>query len=302
MADNNDLNNSSEVKNSEYEYLKAMDTQQLNLILQQESFLSNDEDFDAELIGSIMDILIEREPEFSGIDVSEALAEFKRDILPNIEQEYPMKNERISPGGHEMTLKIRHKTSRKFITLVAAAMLILIIGSSLIAYANGFDVLGYIIDWGRDTFQIGTQTINPQESYAFNDYEKTTYSSLEEAADAIDLPIQIPGWIPDGYEYEQTEVTRSSTQIIISTKYNSNTNTIVYRVIVPLDGNSNMTFEKDDDSVDIYEYNGTKYYMVNNLKKNTATWYIENTVYSLSGEISKDKLIKLIENLYERDV
>lgn len=86
--------------------------------------------------------------------------------------------------------------------IIAAAVIVGILGM-LFAQATGFDVLGAIGQWTRDTFRFSSSSVSLPD--AFESTQTTAvaeeYSTLQDAFDAysIETPLA-PSWIPEGYE------------------------------------------------------------------------------------------------------
>lgn len=144
-------------KKRKYIYdLRNLDTSRLQAMLQQESFLSDDDNLNEGLIMHIVDILEEREPAFSDLDVNTSLEKFKTNVIPKIEKDLTIdivNGEAHKNGRPEAPLKIfgRHRIA----VVPVAVILTVIIGSTAIANAAGFDLWKYVINWGKETFRIG---------------------------------------------------------------------------------------------------------------------------------------------------
>jgi hypothetical protein len=184
-------------KSDKYAYLNSLDTAKLQALLQQESFLSDDNDFDAELVKRITAILDERDPITDVPDSEASLKQFKEEIISelNKEQKINSKSEAIQSP---VLIKPR-KFRRRFRFILAAAIVSILLGSTLVASAFGYKLWEYVFSWGKETFQIGTgaqvtagPVITPSPKNGANNAKPNKFKSIDEAKKALNVYVLVP--------------------------------------------------------------------------------------------------------------
>ncbi|MPM14482.1 hypothetical protein SDC9_60845 [bioreactor metagenome] len=287
-----------------YEYLKDLNTEKLQAMLQQESFFSDDSHFDAELIQHIEKALDEREPVFENIDAEASLKIFRDEVIPDLEQEEEPTNSK--PAARPMA-KGRLKLRR---AMIAAAVISALLGGMQIASAFGFDVWEYIIHWGNETFQIGTGAEvseapkNTEVSIgdaAVQMGDKGRYQSLEDAVKSMDYPILYPVWIPDGFALLQADVTETPKKKSLIAIYESNDKTIMYQAVGYKDNDAAQFFEMNAASGEVLAIHGFDHYLMQNMGQYTAVWMRDNCTFSLSGDVSRDEMMDMLDSIYEEE-
>jgi len=296
---------------NKYEYLKKIDTGKLQTLLQQESFLSDDDNFDVELIRQIVVILNEREPAFENFDVAASLKAFKEEMIPELNKE------KLKDGNID-TLYVRNVThwrrsKRRVTTLLIAAVVTILLGSTLIASAMGYNFWEYVINWGKETFQIGTQvevTNDPKTSEtqqatvgegSISMGSDSSYQSVEDAVKALNVSILIPNWIPDGYEFVQADISQTAQRKSMIASYQSEDKALMYNAVIYNSIDAAYSYEKDETSGETITANGVDYYFMTNLEQNRIVWIRNNVVYSINGYVTKDDLVKMLNSIYEGD-
>ena len=317
MKKNNSMAENANNKNqsSRYNYLKDMDTAKLQALLQQESFLTDDDDFDDEKIRRIVDILEEREPSFEDLDVEASLKRFKAEVISN-----PDRDEAHGTPGKAGTLEDeapyrrdsktsarRYRTHRPAIILVAAILTVLL-GSTAVASAMGYDVWAYVVNWGKETLRIGTGMDITREhgtagttegSGTTRLIEPEVYNTYDEALKALDISILTPVWIPDGFELTRIEATETPLHKGIIALYQAEERTLMYDATIYNSRNSSSAYEMDEGSGEVLIINNIKHYFMTNIDQWRVVWVKDKCVYSINGDITKKEIIKMLNSIYE---
>ena len=308
MKNDNDHTQSREVnfRIDKYEYLKNMDTVKLQALLQQESFLSDDDNFDIELIQHIMAILDEREPIFEDFEVDSSLKSFKDVIVPKLNMK---KNTNSVTYISTVKNTINRKFAKsRFAIAFLTAIIIIVLGSTFATSAIGHDFWRYVINWGKGTFHISSGaevTDGPKVSGAaksegtINMGAVSSYQSVESAAKALKVSILIPKWIPDGFEFNKAEISDTPQRKSIGALYKFDEKVLMYNIIIYESSKASYSYEIDEGSGDTVTINGVQCYVMTNFEQAQVVWVDGNSVYSLSGNTSKENLIKMVKSIYE---
>jgi len=289
--------------------LRNLDTSRLQAMLQQESFLSDDDNLNEELVMHIVDILEEREPVFNDLDVNASLEKFKTEIIPKIEKDLTTgmacgeayKNDRSDAPGEVCR-------RRRIAIVPAAVILMVIIGSMAIANAARFDLWKYVIDWGKETFRIGTglEIIEGAELTGPVDGKATTrmidpgsYRTIDEAIGALDISILTPNWIPDGFSVSKVETSVTPLHKAITVLYQNDGKVLMYNATVYSSNAASSVYEMDEGSGEVLVINDHEHYFMCNMGQVRVVWIKDECVYSINGNISKDEIVKMINSIYK---
>jgi hypothetical protein len=267
----------------EYEKFNTMSTEALEDILRQDFELPDDADSDMGAILYITQLIADREreqPTGRVGDVQASWADFQKKYLS-------------SPGEistSSATDKPRHRKKVVRLALIAAAAIVLLVGT---AYAAG--ALGWIPGWDKDYFWytpdgeiVSQDLLNAQE-----------YNSLEEALAAYGAPENmVPSYIPDGYVAGMLEcnIIPEFTATFIQEYTNTEGSVVLYYSLKLSD--SPTQHSKDEDIPEIYTIHGIDFYIMTNAGKFKAIWNYGDFECSISGLNSKDDLIKMIDSMY----
>jgi hypothetical protein len=270
-------------KRPEYEKFNTMSTGALEDILRQDFELPDDADSDMDAILYITQLIADREkeqPTGRVGDVQASWADFQKKYLS-------------SPGESSTSSAIdkpRHRKKVVRLALIAAAAIVLLVGT---AYAAG--ALGWIPGWDKDYFwytpdgEIISQALpNAQE-----------YNSLEEALAAYGAPgNMVPKYIPEGYELTEFDYYFNSLgDVIFGEYYEKDDNTIVIHYALRL-GDALAQYTKDEGEPEIYTTHGVDYYIMTNVEKYHVIWHQKDFECSISGVETQDELVKMIDSMY----
>ena len=107
----------------------------------------------------------------------------------------------------------------------------------------------------------------------------------------------LPEYLPENYEPVTTKVTKMSVFTSYFCHLQSDTGSINVLYTVHPDGNFMTQFEKDPGDPEIYNTNGTTYYIMTNVGQYLAAWTSGNIECSISGVATRDEIIKIIDSI-----
>lgn len=200
------------------------------------------------------------------------------------------------------------------VLLAVVLSIIVIFGSMVAVQAAGADVFGALAKWTDEMFSFGRLSNDTDDAAFVSDATEaaldpidqseplivtTEYPSLQEALDHFgfgSVPLA-PTWIPGGYEQLPVEVIEMSKETSFNAGFISGDNMIsinfnvwtepIYSYIV-----------KDENPVSIYETSGIEHYIMSNNSDMTAVWMNGNIECFISGPITKDELLKMVDSIY----
>lgn len=183
-------------------------------------------------------------------------------------------------------------------TLVAAIMVAIMLMSMIAVQAAGIDVFGAIARWTSEVFSFSANNIetlpnsNPDAQSANDDYE-----TIEDVLKAYSIERRItPTWIPNGYEQMDFEVSELSTKVNVYATYRVEESFLMIKI--SLTDSPTSVFEKTDAEVHILSIDGVDYYLMENTSTYQVIWYVEGCECLISGNVSTDVLVQMIESIY----
>ena len=138
-------------KSIQYGLLNDMSTETLKSLIQQDCFGSEEDQLDDDTIEMIIDIISQREPEESDVDIDALWNTFVTEYMPTVTSSYSAV---LSPESNITRPKtlISKKPLRTFRHILVAILLCLLFGNC-VAFASGVNLFEYIARWTEDTFQ-----------------------------------------------------------------------------------------------------------------------------------------------------
>ncbi len=279
--------------NNSRSFLSTLSTQQLRQILLAE--VESDET-NVELIRNITAVLEDRD--YSGTDI-DVEASYK-DFLSDHAMDKPLYDIDMV-GEEEPTPSPKRKPVRTTrlarLTLVAAIIMALLLGTTVIASAAGYDLWGAITRWTSEVFGFAT---GKEQTEIIHDKNYSPYSELEQIFqdNGIELNV-LPDYLPEGYRFLDAFSDETYEGIIISAVYSRADKKIILSYIIGNQSTSAL-YPKDDDEPEVYERSGVKHYLVFNEGKWGAVWEADNIVCRINGVTEKTELIKMLDSVYER--
>ena len=256
-----------------------------------------EEDFNEELIDAYLDALDRKAPMPEMPDAAAAYADFQKRLqtLPGKAEPTPAKR----PAGSRRARKAG---------LVAAAVLVCILGGLLTAQAAGFDVIGTFARWTESVFSFGTvrtggaedMTEEPSKEVVFK--KGLAYASLQEALDANGVTeVTEPRWFPEGYALTELFVTDDPETDYFTLRagyvYDGNAFSIT---MMRYAGGPAMQAENAKTAVESREIGGITFYLVENSDSYTIAWATEHYECYVFGayDMGLDVLWRMVESMF----
>lgn len=279
--------------NNSRSFLPTLSTQQLRQILLAE--VESDET-NVELIRNITAVLETRDYSGTDIDVKTAYNAFHSDHA----MEQPL-YDIDTAGEEEPTPSPKRKPVRTTrlarLALVAAIIMAILLGTTVVASAAGYDLWGAITRWTSEVFGFAT---GKEPTEIIYDKNYSPYSELEQIFqdNGFELNV-IPKYLPEGYRFLDAFSDETYEGTIISAAYRHADNEIVLSYIIGAQ-NTSALYPKDDDEPEVYERSGIKHYLIFNEGKWGAVLEADNIVCRINGVTEKTELIKMLDSIYER--
>lgn len=268
----------------------AMSTDELQQILRDDASKSEGAESDTETLFYVMEVLAKRrQARNEGKSPEEALESFKKN--------YYTEND-ISSVSESTTAAFKPSSRGRWRRglIAAAAMLVIVIGSSITANAMGFDLWEVIAKWTQETFHFGYAG-NVDESDAPSPDVIYPCASLQEALDKRNITSTlVPTWIPDGYIEGEVKITETPKHRAFKANYDRSENVIVIRIAEYLDSYP-MQIEKSDDLIEIYTFDGVDFYIFQNYEQLKAVWNSEHFECYIAGPITLSELKEMINSI-----
>lgn len=281
----------------DFSIFDTMRTEELEEILFQDSQLP-EEASDVSAILYIADVLAKRKE--NRPDVDAAWASFREHYLPDADGVSLYEDEEDSaadkPERRKPCAGKKHGMFFRAATTAAVVVLVLFVGS-LTAYAKGFDLWSAVANWTKETFGFVTTSAMPTETSLLDEEGK---DELQLALDHDGVTeVTAPTYIPEGYRF--STFTKNDLQ-------GKKTYTIVYatrpdpaekQIMISFCETPGGQFEKDAENPEIYECNGTQYYIMTNMGNYLAVWRTESYECSIFGVPTREELIRMIDSMEE---
>lgn len=302
-------------ENNRYRFtvFDSMSTKELEEILRQDSqFLQNNE-YDMAAIIYVSELIAKREkenPSGKFTDVNKAWKSFMEDYYPisddEITSDFSDQFSEINKNKNTIStypkiIPKKRKNSSHLLTRaasVAAIISVILLVGTVTAYAMGFNLWSVIAQWTDETFNFAPskQIEEPEIKYK----PQLEYNSLSEALTANDIRVPlVPKWMPEGFE--QTELKVHCQPFVSFCATYSCEDKIIYININQNYCNDMNTYQKDGEPVTELVDSGITHYIMSNLELNKVIWINGSFECSISGDISKEELEKMIRSIYEGD-
>jgi len=195
-------------------------------------------------------------------------------------------------------------TARRSHISTAMIMLLVLLGVMLlgtaIAYALGYPIWNYTFHWGdeqvRIDIEIQTPENSPGSSTANHRFGLGRGDAFDKKLKELQMDPILP-MLPNEYTLTVEDSSCGDTIRNIVGLYSAGSSTLHVNVTKVNDVNAALveTIEKDGNEYDMIEMEGSNYYFFNNLDTSEVIWVSPPYIIQLGGDISKDKLLSMIE-------
>ena len=292
---------------NKYAYLDQLSTEQLEELLRAD--VDSNDPGTEEVILHILEVIEKREqvsPTGRLADTNAAWEEFQKYYnIPegNGQSLYPCETDQNNIG-HDLHPSEKANGSAKRPRphriwrggLVAVAAMAALLCGMVAAQAAGVDVFGALGRWTDETFHFITTGSSEASVHEIDaEYYEQIQSELREWGVKEEL---FPTWQPDGYTALEPFITHDDEKDVVSVDFVGSdkfytVGVTYYHSTVPSLG----TFEKDDDSVEEYLSNGKLFYIFSNIDTVTATWYHNQYMIMIGGNLTKTDLTMIIDSI-----
>lgn len=259
------------------ELSKELDSMSLEELREEFELLWADmdgDDYDGELLELYIEAIERKDPELTTRDASALDERFKK----------LLEGRTTKSARHSRTLKT---------VIIVAAMVALLVASMAIAQAAGFDLFGRIARWTAETF--GFTSVNAANRSADLPPQ---LKGLQEALDEHSInPDYLPTYWPEGYEQSRVTATVEPETISVLGAFEKSKKYIILSYTNFLSEKPEMTYNIDDQSLEIYEHNGIEFHVMTNAGNYLAVWNIENVECRISGIESYEELVKILDSI-----
>ena len=260
----------------------SMSIGELEEILRADALGPERADSDVDEILYVMEVLAKkrRENGTAGKTALEAYQEFQQHYLPMVEEEsQPKRKSNVIPFRR-----------------IAAVAACLVLVFSLTTTANAFsfrDAWDAVVNWAQETFsfsmgvEVSEPTPNNQEPY------ENLKNALREGK--IDSNI-IPSFLPSEYTFVDVTIDETPYQKTYIALYLSGEKTLKISIRSYMQSRPEQ-IEMSDDFQEIYNSDGTDYYIFTNYDVIRAAWIIDSYECVISGELSVDEVKMMIDSI-----
>lgn len=277
--------------------IDAMSPSELADAMEQAIDVMTEETYDPAVIDAYLDALERKSPIPDHPGVHAAYADFQKKLQP------------LASVGIQAKRQPHTKSSFRFrrvlrVGLVAAITVACLFGSMAIVQASGLDVFGAMARWTESVFSFGTLpggdvSNNPSDSHNGTADIPEEYKELQAVLEERGLPLYFPK-VPAEFEVQEPlfYIDPETGNVEFYLAYMQGTSCISFNII------QNRTtfatiYEKDDSTVEPYEYNGITHYIFSDLENLKAVWTIGNVEYCIFTNSAFIDIKALIQSLYE---
>ncbi len=283
-----------EQTNSSFDYLNKLNVQQLREILRLQL---DEEEVNIELIKKINAVL-ESKAEEIDLDVDSAYARLRaaegsEPLYGEVVDEMAAESRPRKAAGHHP--KVR---SLLRVGLVAAVMIVLFIGTGIVASAMGFDFWGAMSDWTSDRFGFLMGDSINDGLYGQSDIDAPYYELTEALNEAGIAANVVPKYMPVSYSLTSINTSDSTRGLGIYCTLVHNDEEILLNYLL-IEENSNRVFTKDEVAPEVYTAGGIDHSIFTNEGKYIAVWMNQNVQCEIQGVVDKGELLKMIDSIYK---
>lgn len=287
------------LNNQQYAYLRDLSTEELEQLLREDF---QQDSTNQKMVDYILEVIIEREnptPEAREAAVQAAWEDFQQNYnTPEGEGKslYPMFPDMVSKT------KSTPKVKRSPLRWIPIAAILTIMLMTLAPQAFGMESLFTIFgQWTEEIFYFVRYGSMPEETeeapviyMSENEGLMELWGVLEEHG-ATD--VELPTWIPEEFILTKIEESHSRDGTYLVNGIFQNGDKVLVVEVKVLPPAKEFTYEKDKSNVEIYEHNGKKYYIMQNIDSIVCSWGGVRWDCMITGMTSKDNIYKIIDSI-----
>ena len=232
-----------------------------------------------------------------GTDPKEALAEFHRKYAPLFEEAPAELPAQTSPDILSKKPS-RFRLGRRIAVLAAAVVVLL--GCMATTQAFSLSFFDFIGRWTSEIFQTQKDDVPYAtiQKVPLAEGETAAYDSLQEAVDAfgITAPL-VPQWIPERFILESVHASFKLEGVFIWAEYKNNDEFLLITYSETATYNPS-SLEKDGAILDVYRKGKITHYLISDIECEKSFWQNGNLECQISGDISDEDMIKIIDSIY----
>ena len=193
--------------------------------------------------------------------------------------------------------KARRPLFRAF--AVAAALAATLLAVTLTASALGYDLLGAVAAWGRETFQF--VSISGAPSKKASALPAAVPAALQALSDSMTengmaAASLLPAFVPEGYVQAELQSYCESEISDFYCRLEQGEDAITLLYHASASGNGSI-FEKDAGDPEVYAANGRTFYIMTNADSYVAVWMDANVECSIFGVRDHETLLKILDSV-----
>lgn len=281
-----------EKKARDYSRYDQMSTAELEQILRLDFQASERADSDLDTILYLSDLLAGRN---GPADTDAAWEQFRTKYLPYADGRslYDFDGADSAPAARSPA-QPRHIPRLRRLAVLAAALVVCLLGGMAAAQASGLDVFGAIGRWTDETFRFAGAGSN-RSSLIWDEENGAQIRAMLEELGAVE---RFPTWHPDGFTPQEARITNdnSASSVYVSFVGEEYSYSVIVRHFYTTEGGTGI-FEKDETPVEAYVHNGQTFYILSNLNSLTATAYDGTYMTIINGMLTREELKKIIDSI-----
>lgn len=307
----------------DYSKYDNMSTESLEELLRLDAELPDGEGSDIDEILYISEVIAKRDKEqpagrYSEADADAAWETFQTKYLPYVtdgrslydfddDERVDAAADHINSNAVPRTKKCRVSScGRRFLKRVvacAAVFSLVLVAMTVTASAMGIDLWGAIAQWTKETFTFVPASKDSDTENSSTDILEGEYANLQAALDAYGITERLaPTWIPDDFKLELVSVRenigRYSASFWASYKFGEKEISIQINMYQNPPVKKYTTWQRDDIDVREEEIGNCTFYIMQNAEQECASWDVGPFECNISGDISSDELIKMLESIF----
>lgn len=187
---------------------------------------------------------------------------------------------------------------------IAALLVTLFLVMTATAYAFGYNLWGAIAQWTQDTFSFAIEKgehSQAAENRSPSNMSLGDTSDLQKALKDHGLQhLSFPTWIPEEFSIDTVYVSEDEGYTDFSVLYTDGDKILILSAFLHKDVPDNfIQWQKDLAVPVVYEAGGISHYMMTNMGRQKAVWLVDTCEYGITGDISKEELILMIDSIYK---